>query len=223
MSQRFFLAICLLGTALPTLADECASLPPPSVTVKRLDADPALRQDYGYRQLNALGADRNRPGMQVLGLTRGKAIVRYETRMPGFADRAGRWECTSPQITLNYGFNPLTVYVAREFAPGTCSYREIHTHEMRHVDTYRQHAAAIEQEITATLKERFVTGMPWRGPSGQTQQRLAQEMETRWLPYITRLLNKVEADQALIDTPEEYEKVAASCNGEIRRVLGSRR
>lgn len=223
MKRRVLLGYSLLATLGVAQADECASLPPPSVTIKRLDGDPAFRQNYGYRQLTALGAERSRPGLQVLGLTRGKAVVRYENKMPALTDLSGRWECSSPQITLHYGFQPLTVFVAREFAAGSCAYQEIHAHEMRHVDTYRKHSAAIEQEIVATLQQRFVAKSPWRGPTGEMQQRLAQEMEQRWIPYISRLLNKAEADQALIDTPEEYEKVAASCQGEIRRILSSQR
>ena len=40
----------------------------------------------------------------------------------------------------------------------------------------------------------------------------------RWVPFVKREINKVDATQALIDTPEEYARVAASCGGEIRKL-----
>lgn len=201
----------------PVWADECDQLPPPSVTVKRLEEKISVNSGYGYRTLTNLGAALARPGHQVLGLTRGNAVVRFETRAPAYVDRTGRWECASPQLVLSYGFNPLTVFVAREFPEGSCAYNEIYQHELRHVKAYQTHIVGIEKELTDTLNRRFATGGLWRGPVGQTQARLQQELDERWLPYIKREIGRVDAAQALIDTVAEYERVANSCNGEIKK------
>ena len=90
---------------------------------------------------------------------------------------------------------------------------------MRHVETYQAHLAAIEQDLTATLNRRFAGTSPWRGQAGQLARRLQQELDTRWLPYVQREIAKVEAAQALIDTPEEYDRVANACDGEISKRL----
>lgn len=205
--------------ALPALADECDKLPPASVNVQRIEMQIAVNFDYGYQTLNNIGASLHRPGRQILGLTRGQAVVRYEIKVHGRKDPSNRWECATPEITLAYGFNPVTIYVAREFPANTCAFNEIHKHELRHVLAYREHAAAIEREINERLKTRFADPEPWRGPSGSIQARLREEMGSRWLPYVKRLLEDVESKQALIDTPEEYQRIARSCNGEIPRAL----
>lgn len=119
---------------------------------------------------------------------------------------------------MRYGFSPMTVYVAREFPPGSCAYREIHAHEMRHVRAYQDHLKAIEKPIADALQARFAGTAPWRGPKGEANARLQQELQERWVPYVKREINKVDAAQALIDTPEEYARVAESCNGEVRRL-----
>lgn len=217
--MRRFLALVACCSSL-ACADECATLPPPSVTVKRLDAPVAMNFEYGVATPNNLGAPLARPGRHILGLTRAQASVRYELRIPLVIDPTGRWECASPQITLSYGFTPMTVYVAREFSRGSCAYREIYDHELRHVNAYREHASRIEADILKRLQQRFATGAPWRGPRGQTQSQLQTELAERWLPYVKWMLGKVEAGQAKIDTPEEYERVASSCNGEIRQWVG---
>lgn len=200
-------------------ADPCDQLPPPSITVKRLDEPVTLNLTYGYRSLTNIGASIASPGRQILGLTRGMAIVSFETSTRLLVDRSGRWECASPQISVTYGFRPMTVYVAREFSRGSCAHEEIYQHELRHVETYQKHMQGIEPEIRRALTERFTAGKPWRGPIGQTQAQLQKELDHRWMPYIKLLLQRVEPQQALIDTPEEYARVADSCGGEIRKVL----
>ena len=205
------------------LADPCASLPKPSVQIKRLETPLTFNRDYTVAALNILGAGANKPGHQVLGLTRGTAAVTFNSQYPRITDNAGRWECVSPQLLLTYGYKPMTVYVAREFPPGSCSHKAIHEHEMRHVETYLQHLNTIESEILGALKARFETGEPWRGPPGQMTASLRQELESRWIPYVQRLIRQVDALQAEIDTQEEYARVSSACEGEIRRQPGSAR
>lgn len=200
-------------------ADECARLPLPSVVVKRLQEPVSYNTTLDYPSLNVLASSEERPVNRVLGLTRGNARVSFDVRTSSLADRSGRWECASPQIVVSYGFSPLTVYVAREFAKGSCAYNEILAHELRHVKTYQDHLLAIEHEISAALTRRFATGAPWRGPVGQTFAQLEREMNERWLPYIKREIERVESAQALIDTPEEYSRVSDSCNGDIQRLI----
>lgn len=212
----FWLSL-LLGGA--TLADECEQLPPPAVTLQRLDAPLGTNLQYGYKTLTNLGAELGPPGKAVLGLTRGNAIVKFEIRIPAYIAPGSRMECASPQINVVYGFKPMTVYVAREFPAGSCAYKEIYEHELRHVKTYQDHLAGIEKDIAATLSKRFATGSPWRGPAGETRTRLQDELDNRWLPYISREIARVKTAQALIDTAEEYARVADSCDGEIKRKI----
>ena len=200
------------------LADGCDSLAPPAVKLELHDEPISLDTRTSYKTLTLLGPPQARGGQQVLGLTRGTATVRFETRVSSYVDPSGRWECASPQLTVRYGFSPMTVYVAREFPPGSCAYREIHEHEMRHVRAYQAHLKAIEKTLADALQARFAGTGPWRDPRGETNARLQAELQERWVPFVKREINKVDAAQALIDTPEEYARVAASCGGEIRKL-----
>jgi hypothetical protein len=217
--MRFLLVLPLLLIASPSRADPCDELPKPSVTIKRIEERLSYNTEYSYKSLTNIGASLARPGKQVLGLTRGNATVSFASNTPSIIDPTGRWECTSPQITLTFGFSPMTVYVAREFPEGTCAYKEIREHEMRHVEAYQKHIAGIEKELTESLNARFATGAVWRGPVGQTAARLRQELDARWAPYVQRQIKRVDEAQAKIDTAEEYERVANACGGEISKVL----
>lgn len=200
-------------------AASCESLPLPSVQVKRQDAPVTLDTSYDYKSITALAAKERQSNIRVLGLTRGTSRINAELRIQSVIDPSRQWECASPQIVVTYGFNPMTVYVAREFPEGSCAYNEIYRHELRHVQTYLDHLASIEQDITEALAKRFETGRLYRGAVGQTQQMLQKELNDRWLPYLKRQIERVESSQALIDTPQEYERVARSCDGAIRRVI----
>jgi hypothetical protein len=211
------LASLLLGAS--ARADECDRLPPPTVTVKRFEEPVGLDTSYSYKSLKVLAAELSRPGNQVLGLTRATSRVSFSIKNTSYIDRSGRWECSSPQFTVIYGFSPMTVYVAREFPKGGCPYSEIYQHELRHVKAYQDHLVSIERELADTLTRRFATDAVWRAPKGQTRLMLEKEMNERWLPFIKQAIERVEAAQALIDTPEEYARVSGACGGEIERVV----
>lgn len=215
------LCLCctLPGPLLSAEPEECARLPAPSVTVRRLEEPISLNTTYSYRALTGMSAKLGRGETRVLGLTRGMAIVEFASKTASFTDRTGQWECVSPQLTLTYGFRPMHVYVAREFPAGSCAHKEILEHELRHVQTYQTHIAQIEKDISATLQKRFVGTEPWRGRRGQIRQQLETEINERWIPYIQREINRVDSEQALIDTDEEYQRVANACNGEIRKLV----
>ena len=216
---RLTVLVSILNAAAAWAADECDRLPLPSVAVRRLDEPVSLDTTYGYKSLKVLGAALARPENQVLGLTRATSRVTFEIKTSSYVDRSGRWECSSPQITVSYGFNPMTVYVAKEFPNGSCPYNEVYKHELRHVKTYQDHLVTIEQDLTDTLRQRFATGSVWRAPKGQTRLTLEKEMNERWLPFIKREIERVESAQRLIDTPEEYARVSGACNGEIERTV----
>ncbi len=213
-----------LGMAVSAWAqtgDPCANLAPPSVKVERLETRVTTNLDYNVGGLTRLGSKMQPSQRQILGLTKGQAVVRYALVMPRLVTPDGRWECASPQLTLSYGFDPITVYVAREFPAGSCAYQEIYTHEVRHLEAYKAHAVQVEAELTRALQKRFADTGPWRGAAGQAEDRLRQELGERWVPYVRDLLDRVEAEQRRIDTPEEYDRIAASCNGEISQRLGN--
>lgn len=208
---------CMLSAS--ALADPCVDLPHPRVELKREEA--RLSYNFTYRQATLQGMAYGvvRPGMRVLGVTRGVAMARYDLNLTLRRSLDGRWECGSPNLTISYGYTPLTVYVASEFPRGTCAYDQIYAHEMAHVSIYQRHAEGLESELRTELQRRFADQGIWRGSAGQVQRLLQQELDARWLPYIKRRLQAVEAEQATIDTPEEYARVAAACEGEIGRRL----
>ena len=204
--------------AWPAGPNTCEQLPKPSVTIKRMDDKISFNTKYSYRLLTSMSGEKMRPGSQVLGLTRTNGVARFALNMPAIQDATERYECASPQITLTLGFKQMTVYVGKEFPVGSCAYKEILEHEMRHVKTYQAHVETVEKAVQEDISRRFVTGSFWRGLAGASFERVSKELDERWLPYVNREIQKVELAQALIDSPEEYARLSNACNGEIKKL-----
>lgn len=218
---HFLFALAALLAISPARAKEanaCDQLPKPSVTIKHLEEEISFNSRYSYRQLTSMSGEKLRPGSRVLGLTRTNGVTQFSLNMPAIRDANERYECASPQITLTLGFKQMTVYVGKEFPVGSCAYNEILEHEMRHVKTYQAHIAKVEQAIQEDINRRFVTGSVWRGHTGTAYALVHTELAERWLPYVNREMSKVEAAQALIDTPEEYARLSEACGGEVKKL-----
>jgi len=220
MRQIAATVTCLLLACAPLpAAASCSDLPPSTIEVSLLETPTSMNFHYSYRKLRSLTEDHSRWDVETLGLTRGTATARFEIRGKTWLAKNSQTECSTFDIKVIYGFSPITVHVGSEFPKGSCAHEEIYQHELAHVTTYQQHAKAIREEITQTLKKRFENGGPSYGSRGETSESLQRELNERWLPYIHRLLDKVKIAQRKIDSPEEYARIASSCNGEIRDKL----
>ncbi len=157
-----------------------------------------IQTDY-QRSTLALKAMSDRyadPRSVVLGLTQGKAFASAKVGSKLLRDATGRWECATHQVSIEIGYKPITIYVGREFPEGSCAFKEVHGHEMRHARIYLDHARSILPEIDAALRQRFLGSDPVRGPAGSTQERIQKELADRWLPYVKRLQWRSQSDHA---------------------------
>ncbi|WP_229261740.1 hypothetical protein [Duganella margarita] len=180
-----------------------------------------INNQLPYRALTArTGSMDNR--MQTLGLTVTKGIYRATLGGPILQDPASGYECVAPRVTIQLNYSPVLIYVGNEFAPGTCAYKEILTHEQRHLKAYMDNLARVEKVVTAALNKRFA-GQPMYAPSGTAMSALEHEINGTWFPFIQAEFDKGKIEQANIDTPQEYARLAQTCNGEIAAIMNRRR
>lgn len=155
----------------------------------------------------------------VLGITRTES--RMSVGMDGtiLRDPLTQHECVAPQIQVKLYYIPIVIYIGSEFSPGTCAYKEILAHEMRHLNTYLDHLPKVETKVRAALEKRF-GDRPLYAPTGQAMALLKREVDTGWMPYIKSELTQVEVAQAAIDTPREYARLSKICKGEVQSIIG---
>lgn len=156
--------------------------------------------------------------LAVLGLTKTESRVALGFAGAILSDRASAHECVTPRIEVRLFYIPAVIYVGREFPPGSCSYKEILAHEMRHLNTYLDHLPKVETVVRAALSRRFES-KPRYAPAGQARAGLAREIDGEWLPYIKNEMGKVEVLQAAIDSPQEYARLSKVCKGEVQSLM----
>ena len=178
----------------------------------------SIDNSKSYRALTALkgAAPAN---AYVLGLTRTQSRMEINLKGSILQDRLSGYECISPQIAVSLYYIPIIIYIGSEFSPGSCAYDEILAHEMRHLKAYLDYLPKVESVVRKALANRF-DSKPLYARSGQARAALQREMDNGWMPYMKRELGKVEAVQALIDTPQEYARLSRVCKGEVQSLIG---
>jgi len=161
---------------------------------------------------------RVRPGSWVLGLTHTDARISIKVGGRILQDSASGYECVAPRVEVMLAYQPIVVYVSREFPPASCAYREVLAHEMRHLTTYQDFLPQAEERLRAALAARF-GGKPLYARSGQARDLLQREVDRSWMPFIKREMAGVEVLQAAIDTPQEYARLGKVCAGEVKSLL----
>lgn len=200
-------------------ASGCPPLPPPSVSLTRIDPEVSINTQLTHTQIQALIPPTQRSGNPVPGLTQANAHVRYRLELRTLPSLDGQSECTSPKLVIHYGFTPVTLYISRELLPLQCGYREILAHEERHVNAYRQHAQALEADLRRDLETRFLNTPITPSPPGEAQRALRHELQAHWKPRIRQHLADAQTAQHAIDTEAEYRRLNEVCEGSVRRHL----
>jgi hypothetical protein len=176
-----------------------------------------IDNSYSFHGLSAMKGGRG-PGSYVLGLTRTESRVGVKVAGRLLGDPSTGYECVAPRLEIKLTYLPIVVYVGREFPPGSCSYREILAHEMRHLDVYLNYLPQAEKVVGDALARRF-QGKPLYAPAGQARNLLQREIDSGWMPFIKNEMTKVERLQAAIDTPQEYARLGKVCAGEVQSLI----
>jgi hypothetical protein len=186
-------------------------------------------RDSGYRIDNSLSyrslTDMKRPGVRggvVLGLTRTESRVAIKVDGKLLTEPDSGMECVAPRIGVTLYYQPIVVYIGREFEPGTCAYREILAHEMRHLKSYLDYLPKVKETVRDRLAGRF-DGKPLYAREGGGRDLLQREIDRNWMPYIKAEMARVEQLQAAIDSPREYARLSKLCQGEVQSLIRSTR
>lgn len=179
----------------------------------------SVDSSLSYRALTRMSNQRGTQNV-VLGLTQMHSRVQIGLTGPVLQDPASGYECVAPQLNVSLIYSPIKVYIGKEFPVGSCGYQEILKHELRHVRVYLDHLPKVESKVRTALAQAF-GDRPLYAASGQANSLLQQKIDDSWLAYIQDEMNKVEATQATIDTPNEYQRLARSCGGEIQAIVGA--
>ena len=141
-----------LTLARPAWALTCAAPDRVHVVVSVKDPEPAITSVHSLKQINTKAASHGllQRGKMVLGLTQSKVsmTMHYQTRVL----TQGADVCVNiMRVEAGFGHDMLKVILPREYARGTCQYKEVLKHEMAHVradrETVRKYAQVLKHDL----------------------------------------------------------------------------
>ena len=165
-----------------------------------------VSQRYDENQLTARAEHSARETTE--GLTSARPNARVELNLRALRIPGGM--CVRAQYRVILSYAPVTVDLARDLAPGSCKYREILAHELRHVGALRAHLLLAQ----AALRDALRRGSLGRASRFQSMEEAAstfEEDQNLLLRQAQAALDAVSVDQVAIDTPEEYQRLAHVC------------
>lgn len=207
------------AAAYPTFEQRCEALTAPRIHVNASAPAYVLKTDLSTRVLST--RSRYASGSHsVMGMTASRTLADISLDGPALIDAAGNRECIAPRIDVQLSFEPLDVYIAREFSRHSCAYREVLKHEMQHVKIYAEGLARIEHVVRAELMRRYGS-KPLYAKVGQGIDTLQRQLDG-WLDLLIREeMAEVEAMQAQLDTVEQTDQLSHACLGEVAMMMGS--
>jgi hypothetical protein len=181
----------------------------------------SINNEIPYRGLTARTGSAA-GNMATLGLTVTQG--QYSASIGGaiLQDPASGYECIAPQVEVKLNYSPVKIYVANEFAPGSCAYDVILAHEQRHLQAYMDNLARVQEVVRVALQKRF-GDKPLYAATGTALGQLQNEINSVWFPFIRDEFEKGKPVQEKIDAPEEYARLGKACDGAIERALQRRK
>jgi hypothetical protein len=127
------------------------------------------------------------------------------------------------KIDLSLSIKDTIVYIGNEFPVDSCSYRTILDHELKHVETAKIFLDAfppVAEDHMRTFLRRVGVVHVRDDPSGKEAQNRINRDFGEYMKSLSRELEgALVIMQSKVDSREEYERVARSCNGETQRIF----
>ena len=192
----------------------CPVLAMPTIRFELAVSPPYYVHDQTIEQMQDLSAKRGSPidfRHRLLGVT----VINPKFAISGKGQtlRHGNVSCVYfTELKAMWGWDSMSVYVAREFAEDSCAYRAVMDHENQHVAVHNQ---AIEDfaPLAREAMERAIRAM---GPVVSTDPNRAfdlmmNDINARVQPIVREFNAFNLRRNGALDTPESYAAVSARC------------
>lgn len=181
----------------------------PVTEVNNEDIRSLTTQEQEYRQ-----------GHFTLGLTSEKYRLSVNSKLTTLTDPRSLATCARVALDVSLSEPYHKVSIGREFSPGTCIFNEIRRHEYRHVAVNQNSIQWAKTVVEGELKTQFGNRVFYGDPTTLRQQ-IDDAVTSYWMPRVEQLHAEVQKQQQLIDTPEEYARLGAVCDGAANRVIAA--
>jgi hypothetical protein len=204
-----------LGGSHPAFAYEvCPAIPnAPVQVVLDTHAAPALySRKLSYRELTA-----RTPGplrSRTLGLTQVQQSFSVQLQGKLSQARGGGVCFFLDQVKAALAYDKIGVFIAREYAPGSCEYEETKRHENLHVVASMDAMKQVLPRLRFTLlnaPELRQMGRVQSDSDREAKDKVMKAVRRLAQPYLEEIRIRADRRNAEIDSPESYRSVRARC------------
>lgn len=191
----------------------------PEVHIKTNNGKLTIHNGFSRSQLaNKQGQRKVSGGKKGLwrpvGLTLTELEFFLSVRVTATPAAKGRYCGHLESVEATIGYEKLTVYVARKYRPGSCHYRSIMDHEQLHVSIFRNTLAQFSPRVERRLRRAAAAMRPIVSSSAdQAANRMQRKLQNEIKPLFREMNRVLDAANAKLDTPENYRREQARCNG----------
>lgn len=209
----------LVLCAAPAGAAPCpADAPPPTVTVSIHENSLRFESDMTRHDMAALRGGVV-PAAAVGGMMAGEIALFHDVVFARTHDRRRKQACVwMTHVNVRLVLDPV-IYIAQDLQQNNCWYQEIYRHELLHVAADRAVAERYRAQIPAGMALVFDAPATYMAAVPEKRVQAVQgEMRAAAAAPLGVLFDSLMQERVLaqraVDTPEEYERVAAACADE---------
>lgn len=209
----------LIGCLLSASAFAGPSCPIPYVSLSSNSSPPDVNASESAITITRLRGNRFFPqASMVLGLFSPNATVGISSTLSIRRDdsKTGAYGCIS-NVEIKVSMAPV-ILIAKEIPQGSCAWREVHQHEMKHHNSQLLAADLAREQVARQVGA--ILSFPVLG-STPAEMTSNSEMPRRNAMSAAETIIQAAAQGVHdgIDSEQEYQRVALSCGGEIQRIL----
>ena len=188
----------------------CAKLPPTHFEVV---AVPLTFERDDSQSIAALTA-KSRSTLathRTFGLTTAVFQQNTDIRLNVVDDRGGSRACGTPRVRIELSMQPVTVYVASEVAGQPCEHEVMLSHEMKHVEVFREALQLAARDLARDFPDAIGVQLRQARNPDELQQRFVVAVRNYLGQFMRDRERMLDESQAAVDSPEEYARVSTAC------------
>ena len=148
---------------------------------------------------------------RAIGLTTAVFGQSTDIELHTVGDRRGATACGTPRVRVELSMQPMIVFIARELADQPCQREITLSHEMKHVEIFREVLDDATQDLERELPKAIGTELRRAKNPEELQQRLIIAVRDYLAEFMHERQRVLDERQAGVDSPEEYARVSTAC------------
>ncbi len=191
-----------------------SSVAQPYVTVKSKPGGVRYFNDHDQDGLSRMHGQRGRAraGWSPIGLTLADFSLGIGVTVRSQEISSGRFCAELSAVEASIGFDSIDVYIARDYAPGSCQYDSVLHHEHQHVAVFQDTLNIFAPRIETSLRRAATRAEPvYSRDRERAVSRLQRELERAVKPLFGDIERMLDRRNSALDTEENYRNEQKNC------------